>query len=193
MSHIPEIVLKIYVPPEQSTLRAFYTNRILSHNENLYTLCPDSGFDLGLPFDFQITKTCSNKVPLGIHCSMYMFYNRHADSASTLRAESRGMDCLNNIVEVPQAYYLYPRSSIVKTPIRLSNSVGIIDSGYRGEITAFVDKVDNQVGTFVIHAMDRYFQICHPSLMPFKVIMVNTKEELGLTERGDRGFGSTGR
>lgn len=178
MSPFPEIVLKLFVPPEYATLRAFYTNRIQDHNGSLYKTFPDSGFDLGVPTDFTIAKTCSNKIPLGVHCSMYM-YTKH--------------DHTDKVIEVPQAYYLYPRSSIVKTPIRLSNSVGIIDTGYRGEITAFVDKIDNQCDSFFIRAMDRYFQICHPSLIPFKVIMVNTKEELGLTERGDGGFGSTGR
>jgi dUTPase len=194
MSQFPEIVLKLYVPPEYATLRAFYMNRIQDHNDERYKMFPDSGFDLGLPVNFIITKTCSNKIPLGIHCSMYTYVGRDSmDDNSNMTAESRGIYPSNNMFEIPQAYYLYPRSSIVKTPLRLSNSVGIIDSGYRGEITAFVDKMDNQVDSVSLTAMDRYFQICHPSLMPFKVIMVDTKEELGITERGSGGFGSTGR
>ena len=99
----------------------------------------------------------------------------------------------NNVAKIPQAYYLYPRSSIVKTPMRLANSVGIIDSGYRGEIKAFVDMIDDSMNSFSALAMDRYFQICHPTLRPFKVIMVNTLDELGHTDRGEGGFGSTGR
>jgi dUTPase len=194
MSQFPEIVLKLYVPSEYATLRAFYMNRIQDHNDCRYKMFPDSGFDLGLPIDFSITKTCSNKIPLGVHCSMYTYVRCDCvDDVSTMTGESRGIYPFNNLFEIPQAYYLYPRSSIVKTPIRLSNSVGIIDSGYRGEITAFVDKLDTQVDSFFVRAMDRYFQICHPSLMPFKVVMVDTKEELGITERGDGGFGSTGR
>ena len=95
---------------------------------------------------------------------------------------------------IPQAYYLYPRSSIIKTPLRLSNSVGIIDRGYSGEIIAVVDNIDHHTSnSFTIRAMERYFQICHPTLAPFKVVMVNSKEELGQTERGNGGFGSTGR
>jgi dUTP pyrophosphatase len=168
-----ELTMYIFVPNEYETLRAFYRYRIHDHNNTLYNSAhADSGFDLGLPTNFQITKTCSNKIPLGVHCSMYV----SVDTKKT-----------------PQAYYLYPRSSIVKTPFRLSNSVGIIDRGYRGEITAFVDMIDHQRDTFDMCAMDRHFQICHPSLEPFKVVMVDTKEELGLTERGDGGFGSTGR
>ena len=190
MSVTPELVLKLFVPAEHATLRAFYINRIQDHNARRFDTFPDSGFDLGLPSDFNITKVCSNKIPLGIQCAMYM-YVRLAGSSNGA-SNNAGTD-LNRTIEVPQAYYLYPRSSIIKTPLRLSNSVGIIDSGYRGEITAVVDKVDNQVDSFQIRAMDRYFQLCHPSLMPFKVVIVDTIEELGLTARGDGGFGSTGR
>ena len=191
MSVTPELVLKLFVPYDNATLRTFYMNRIQDHNVERFNTFPDSGFDLGLPTDFNITKTCSNKIPLGIHSAMYMYVRR--DSAAGAGGSAGGGTDLNKTIEVPQAYYLYPRSSIIKTPLRLSNSVGIIDSGYRGEITAVVDKIDNQYDSFPIHALDRYFQLCHPSLMPFKVIMVNTIEELGLTARGDGGFGSTGR
>ena len=41
----------------------------------------------------------------------------------------------------PQGFSLLPRSSIVKTPLRLSNSVGVIDRGYRGQVTAVVDNL----------------------------------------------------
>jgi dUTPase len=190
MSFTPELVLKLFVSYDNATLRAYYMNRIQDHNAGRFNTFPDSGFDLGLPSDFNITKVCSNKIPLGIQCAMYMYVRR--DTGGAAAGASASAD-LNTTVEVPQAYYLYPRSSIIKTPLRLSNSVGIIDSGYRGEIMAVVDKVDNQVDSFQIRAMDRYFQLCHPSLMPFKVVMVNTIEELGITQRGDGGFGSTGR
>ena len=41
--------------------------------------------------------------------------------------------------------------------------------------------------------MERYFQICHRSLSPFKVVLADTLDSLGTTERGDGGFGSSGR
>ena len=166
-----EYILKIFVSDQYETLRAFYRQRIQDHNSMIHGRFADSGFDLALPKDFHLEKTCSNKISLGIHCAMYS----------------------NDIQKIPQAYYLYPRSSIVKTPMRLANSVGIIDSGYRGEIKAFVDMIDGSINSYSITAMDRYFQICHPSLHSFKVIMVDSLEELGSTERGMGGFGSTGR
>lgn len=163
-----ELLLKIFIPLEQQTLRAFYRNRIEDHNSKIYDEYADSGFDLGLPRDVILSKRIANKLPLDIHASMW-----------------------SN--DKPQAYYLYPRSSISKTPMRLSNSVGIIDKGYRGPLTAMVDIVDANIQNFPVSALDRYFQICHPSLNFFKVIMVNSKEDLGITQRNEGGFGSTGR
>jgi len=96
-------------------------------------------------------------------------------------------------------YYLYPRSSIVKTSMRLANSVGIIDSGYRGEIMAVVDKHDTSNDWKTVlkrdcKQYDRLFQICAGDLQPFRVEIVDNESELsGITERGCGGFGSTGR
>ena len=184
-----DITLKIFVPEEHSTLRAFYRQRIDEHNHKVFNdLYADSGFDLGLPTDMCINKICSNKIPLGIYCSMYSY---------TAHENRLGITDVNyatvGTVAIPQAYYLYPRSSIIKTPLRLSNSVGIIDRGYRGEIIAVVDNIDHHTSnSFTIRAMERYFQICHPLLNFFKVVMVDSKADLGITDRNESGFGSTG-
>ena len=88
----------------------------------------------------------------------------------------------------PMAYYLYPRSSISKTPLRMSNSVGIIDAGYRGHIMAKVDNISNE--DFIVRAGERYFQICVPTLLTPTVVLGSVND---ITERGAGGFGSTGR
>lgn len=84
-------------------------------------------------------------------------------------------------------YYLYPRSSISKTNLRMANSVGIIDQGYRGEIMGAVDVISSE--TVNISKGQRLFQLCHPSLQPMKITIV---DELDETKRGIGGFGSTG-
>jgi dUTP pyrophosphatase len=125
----------------------------------------DSGFDLFCPHDVNCERrSIMNKIGLGVACSM----------------EKDGKPC---------AYYLYPRSSISKTGLRVANSVGIIDSGYRGELTAFVDNVYESVWT--ISKGDRFFQICTPDLSPFS--RVELVDELDETARGAGGFGSTGK
>ena len=92
-------------------------------------------------------------------------------------------------------YYLYPRSSISKTHVRLANNVGIIDSGYRGNIGAYFDidpsYLDENTEP-VLEKHQRVLQICSNDLSAFKVILVKDINELGTTTRGERGFGSTG-
>ena len=73
------------------------------------------------------------------------------------------------------------------TPLRLANSVGIIDSGYRGNICAIVDNIKDH--TYTINQGDRLFQICSSDLLPLNFKVVN---ELSVSQRGENGFGSTG-
>jgi dUTP pyrophosphatase len=89
------------------------------------------------------------------------------------------------------SYYLYPRSSISKTPLRLANSVGIIDSGYRGHIIAALDYIRGYEYTVEKHS--RLVQICAPTLEPVRLVVCESLEEMDMkTERGSGGFGSTG-
>ena len=93
---------------------------------------------------------------------------------------------------MPIPYKLYPRSSMgSKTPLRLSNSVGIIDSGYRGNLMACIDnksKVDHNIKLY-----ERIVQIVAFNGNPIFVELVENHEDLGLTTRGSNGFGSTGK
>lgn len=84
------------------------------------------------------------------------------------------------------SYYLYPRSSISKTPFSMANSVGIIDAGYRGNIMAKIRNMSSEQQC--VHAGDKLFQICSPDLSPIKVRIVSDINE---TSRGAGGFGST--
>tara|TARA_Y100001963_G_C6580962_1_gene353382 strand:- start:44 stop:484 length:441 start_codon:yes stop_codon:yes gene_type:complete len=86
------------------------------------------------------------------------------------------------------SYMLVPRSSVWRTPLRQSNSIGIIDAGYRGHIMVPVDNTSNE--DYVVKPGERLFQIVHPSLEP---IEVELSDEVSETERGSGGFGSTGK
>lgn len=178
--------LKIDSNPNYQELVKMYKEKVETHNKKVCeSQYADSGFDLLIPFDYSkhengyidnhISKM-TFRFPLSVKCSM-------------LRCGPTPFPC---------GYYLYPRSSIVKTPFRLSNSIGIIDSGYRGEIMAVVDNIDYEYNDMKVcirkymTPMTRMFQICSPTLEPFLVEIVDSEEELGFTERGNGGFGSTG-
>ena len=90
----------------------------------------------------------------------------------------------------PAGYYSYPRSSISKTPLMLANSVGIIDSGYRGEIIGAFRNLSSS--NYTIEKHSRLLQICAPDLRPIHVELVD-EPFFNTTERGSGGFGSTGR
>ena len=92
---------------------------------------------------------------------------------------------------MPVGYFLYPRSSTgTKTPLRLANSIGIIDAGYRGNYIAAFDNIRPQA--FTVEKGQRLVQICPPNLTyPLRVELVNDLDMQ--TERGAGGFGSTGK
>jgi dUTP pyrophosphatase len=87
---------------------------------------------------------------------------------------------------------MMPRSSISKMPLRLANSVGIIDAGYRGNLIAAVDNIDKAT-VYNVAPDTRLFQICSPDLSVFLKVEVVDVIPGGPTLRGEGGFGSTGK
>ena len=94
-------------------------------------------------------------------------------------------------MEIPKGFVglIFPRSSIRKYELILSNSVGVIDSGYRGELQATFKK-ENGLDSLAYKVGDRIAQIM---IIPHPPIEFNEVDELSDTERGDGGFGSTGK
>ena len=93
-------------------------------------------------------------------------------------------------VEVPKGHMLIvaPRSSTgIKTPLRMTNSIGVIDSDYRGEINAVFDNTSNEA--YIAHEGDRLVQ---GILVEVPKVLIQEVEELTETKRGVGGFGSTG-
>lgn len=103
-----------------------------------------------------------------------------------------GVKCAPSFADgINRGYFLFPRSSTgKKTPLRLSNSLGIIDFGYRGEIMACVDNVSDT--DFIVPEGTRLFQLCAPDLSPIQFNLVDIEHNLSSSERGSQGFGSTG-
>lgn len=93
-------------------------------------------------------------------------------------------------VEIPEGYVglLFPRSSISKTKMMLSNSIGLVDSGYRGNLRFRYKKLDWDNGE-VYNVGDKVGQLV---IIPYPKIEMVEVDELSETERGIGGYGSTG-
>ena len=120
----------------------------------------DSGLDLYVLEDQLFKPSETNKIKLGISCE----------------------------AKNGESYFLFPRSSISKTPLRMANSIGLIDGGYRGEIMAVCDNIKDF--EFKINKGDRLFQLVSADLSAINFKIVNNLSE---TDRGFGGFGSTGK
>ncbi len=190
-----------YTEEERKKLIEFYMEKISEHEKSKYVLDQlrqpmknkfrDSGFDLVVPWvkDGALRAPQQKTDDGGIY-----FYRPGRKKLCNLRVQIAVYkirdiygDC-DSISMEPSPYYLYARSSIYKTNFSLANNVGIIDTGYRGNLCAALHNTSDiytsvKMGT-------RMTQICMPGLCPnFHVRLVN---KLTPTERGSGGFGSTG-
>lgn len=167
------LFLSINVPDEneklEDELRQMYEDKI---NEYKVKSPKDSGLDLFVP---QQTKCNGERTTKINHYVTVVCYDESGSQ--------------------PLPVYLYPRSSISKTPLRLANSIGIIDAGYRGPLISMVDNTVEYA--YTVEKGTRLFQICSHNLLPFKNIEVLNKTDPIFnpkhTTRGYGGFGSTGR
>lgn len=130
-------------------------------------------------------------------------YSKDGDAGLDLVATSKKLDEKGNAVygtslalEIPKGFVgmLFPRSSISKNNQFLTNSVGIIDSGYRGEIMLKMKPTMKYpvegVSTDIYEIGDRIGQLI---IMPYPSIDFEEVSELSETERGSGGYGSSGK
>ena len=175
----PFAVLKLYVDSEE--LAEKYREPVEQHNHNmLRNRYPDSGFDLYVPSDEQFVHPFSCKM-IDFKVKAEMLY-----SSDGSKDPSTWMPC---------GYYLYPRSSISKTPLMLANHTGIIDSGYRGFIKGAFRHLGpvSEEQPYHVDKYTRLLQVCHPTLCPILVTIVTNDSHLSGSTRGEGGFGSTGK
>lgn len=140
------------------------------------------------------------------------FYASKGDAGMDLTAVSKECDDYGNTVygtglafEIPEGFVglLFPRSSNAKTDLRLTNSVGVLDSGYRGEVMfKFKSNPDivkawnicNSLTSFSASTTydigDRIGQII---ILPYPTIEFEEVDELSETARGSGGYGSSGK
>ncbi len=139
-------------------------------------------------------------------------YSKNGDAGMDLTAVSKDYDGNGNSIygtglalEIPDGYVglLFPRSSSTKKDLILGNSVGVIDSGYRGEIILIfkknmnVNKFENAIKSrekFI--SLDEYEigeRVGQIIIMPYPKVAFFEVDDLGCSERGAGGFGSTGK
>ena len=149
--------------------RMSYVAAIEKHNSKLVTSeNSDAGFDLFVPpGEYPIVAGKALKIDFDVKCHAQMI--------------------LDTGKRFNTGFYMYPRSSLSKTHVRLANSVGIIDAGYRGQLIGAFDGI----GAGSVEPGERLLQICAPGLVPIAVELVDDIDEN--TERGSNGFGSSGR
>lgn len=142
-------------------------------------------------------------------------YAKQGDAGLDLTAVSKSFDDNGNTVydtglafEIPEGHVglLFPRSSNSKTDLRLTNSVGVVDSGYRGSvmfkyrndsysslnipnIKSYMEASQFSFGN-EYEVGDRIGQLL---ILPYPQIELIEAEELSSTERGEGGYGSSGK
>lgn len=192
LTHDDHYKLFIYIHdfPGMESIKQEYVTNALKHNNVVEgylkanedananananeDVCYDSGFDLLCPENTIWTEDIPiYMLDFKISCAM-TFNNKYV------------------------GYYLYMRSSTpIKTPLRLANNVGIIDSGYRGTIRALFDynTLYSSYEMFEFVKSNRYVQLTPPNIgCPMKVYIVDDLSMLGKkNNRNENGFGSSG-
>jgi len=174
---VPQLmVLNLFVEEGNDILKNVYLSAAQTHNLSLLKEPHffNAGFDLFLPEYQMFTKLMVNKTSFNVKCSAQM--------VNLLTDDNR---------RFYTGYYMYPRSSLSKTLLRLANNTGIIDAGYRGPLIGMFDCLTND--EYEVSGFTRLLQICAPGLVPIYVRIIDTVAELGPnTSRGEGGFGSTG-
>lgn len=160
--------MTLYICPSDNTIRTLIDTQLRGHR---YT---DSGFDIPIGAYHVPISVRSHSFSLGVR-------------VAAVDSSGNPMPCL-----------LLPRSSIYKTRFRMANSIGLIDTGYRGEVQAKMDILNYDIDEHPFEDGSdgtRLFQICQHNFLPWKhIIVVPSLTELPTfsDSRGEGGFGSTG-
>lgn len=187
--------MHLLIKPENDEVSSMYSNHGSYH-------VGDSGLDLFTTEDLIVpAKTLAATINFMIKCEAYMDSVKEQDQSNMMNMPNlkikvvkiqEGEEASETTTKTlnynkPTGYWLVPRSSISNTPLRMSNSIGLIDAKYRGYIMAKVDNLSEH--SYHIAKGTRLFQLVGPTLEPITFELVN---QLSDTSRGEGGFGSTG-
>lgn len=138
-------------------------------------------------------------------------YAKPGDAGMDLTATTKAFDKYGNVqygtglaMEIPLGHvgFIFPRSSVSKYNLDLANAVGVIDSGYRGEIickfkpTPTLVEMNDEILADLSFRFDKYEvgeRVAQIIIMPIPEVTFNEVDELSETDRGEGGFGSSGK
>jgi len=125
-------------------------------------------------------------------------YAKPGDGCMDITATSKEWDEKNEVLvfgtglalEIPRGHVglLFPRSSVYKTGLSLANSIGVVDAGFRGEVKVIFYPGNRPKENF--EPGDRVAQLM---IIPIPYVNVQVVEDLSKTERGEGGFGHSGK
>jgi len=153
--------MHLRILPDGEKAKPFYENHGSYHEG-------DAGLDLFCVEDQEVAANSTAWVNLGIKVAAYRDHESGKRPAPSL------------------AFLVLPRSSISKTPLRVANSIGLIDAGYRGCLIAALDNRSDK--PYTIKSGDRLMQAVAFDGSPITFELV---ESLDQTSRGTGGYGST--
>ena len=162
-SDTPQLTLFIYLDIDNSwpnePLRANYVKAVKEHNEELNNKNYPSGFDLCFPKRPGLDSYSHILFPNGLFCDL-----------KVKAAMYEGIQ--------PVSYFMYACSSLEETPLRLPVNPRIIESGYRDNLHTTFDVIPKFREEWVCEQHHRLLKICSWTGKPFRVVIVDTLEEL---------------
>lgn len=180
----------IYEGQEFTGNKKVIVDSIMEHLVNIFNAAVKKYHSYAIELPMTVDTTAGAKVPIYAH-ETDAAADLYAMEDSVVGAHTYGNKLRTGVkIQLPEGWLalILPRSSIgAKTPLRLSNSVGLIDSGYRGELGILYDNTSDN--DYEIKAGDRIAQLL---VMPSYRFQAKVVDILADSDRGEGGFGSSG-
>lgn len=180
----------IYGEQQYTGNKKILVDTVMNRLFNIFNAAVEKYHSYSIELPMTVDTNASAKVPTYAHetdaaADLYAMEN------TVLQGHSLGNKIRTGVkIQLPEGWLamILPRSSMgAKTPLRLSNSVGLIDSGYRGELGVLYDNISD--APYTINTGDRIAQLL---VMPSYRFQAKVVDILADSDRGEGGFGSSG-
>lgn len=181
----------VYANEDYSDNKKTLIENVLTKLFNIFDDAVDKYHSYAIELPMTVDTKIGAKVPAYAH-GTDAAADLYATEDITIKGHTYGNKIPTGVkIQLPEGWLamILPRSSIgAKTPLRLSNSVGLIDSGYRGELGILYDNISDT--DYEIKAGDRIAQLL---VMPSYRFQAKVVDILASSDRGETGFGDSGK